>query len=70
MKPYVCSGCDREFDRSQDLGRHRFLEHPDEARPGPCPVCGQQFAVKQRLRVHLHNAHPASKVRAAKAVTA
>nr|XP_019535091.2 PR domain zinc finger protein 5-like [Aedes albopictus] len=59
---YRCEECDKSFDRTDCLRKHRKIMHSDE-RDHVCTVCGKGYALKQSLTQHLKSAHSNTKTK-------
>ena len=59
-KQFICSTCADGFKHMSSLIHHEYTVHGDNTScksATECPVCGQKFVVKSRLRLHMetHN---------------
>ena len=73
-KKYLCVKCNTAFGRMSDLAKHLKIHRKLEARELPeygqliCQYCQEEFDVKQGLRNHQQELHPAEIKEEAKAI--
>ena len=62
IKNFSCphDGCDLKFYRERTMKKHFMLKHSSE-RPHKCEICGEAFAIKEKLQTHKRKVHEGKK---------
>ena len=62
IKNFSCDhdGCDLKFYRERTMKKHFMLKHSSE-RPHKCEICGEAFAIGEKLQTHKRKVHEGKK---------
>lgn len=57
QKRFHCSDCGSSHSTPQDLAAHKQRNHPKQARPFQCDLCGTGFSQRSHLNQHVRTVH-------------